>query len=709
MIRLNKKNIFRVKSKAQKLESLPKLRLTKLALVMMLIMVGFSSFIDPVPTNLTTSFKAQPFFTTTCTIIDSEDFESGLGIWNDGGTNASYYTNTVYANSGTDYFGIRDNTGSSNVFTDQLNLTAYTSVTIDFSFITNTAIDNGDYFQLQYNIGSGWINAMAYESSVHFIENTRNNVSVTITDNFTSTTRFRFNGEMTQNNEYVYIDDVVISGCTDDCTLISFEDFENPSNIGPDWNDGGSGADIWDGNEYRGTYSADIVGTGGASGSIFTDNMNLTSYDEIIVSFYYSSNGYENGDDFFLQISSNGGSSYSNVEEYDYGEEWHNDYVYTARTLTISGPFTSTTRLRFLASGSSTNDWFNVDDITISGCSNCTPPTVSGQPNLSNCENSTFTMTQSAPGSGTGVWTVTSGSATITTASSPTTTVTGLAIGATATLRWTVTDMGCSAYDEVVITNSQQVSAVSDQPDQNGADSYTMTQSAPGIGSGIWAVVSGTATVTTPTSPTTTVTGISSGSAVVMRWTVTNGACSDFDEVILTYSAVEGIVFHDYNYNGINDAGSDFGLAGVIVEAYDDNGVLVSSTTSMTDGSYTLSGLTLGDMYRLEFSLPASLLFLEDSNIGADNGGQVQFVLAGAMAGAGFADPNAYCQPNPRWFVSCFTNGDPQHASNVGQPALVSYDYDDDDGDTVEPMGDITTTKAVEATIPSLGSVWGGA
>lgn len=65
---------------------------------------------------------------------------------------------------------------------------------------------------------------------------------------------------------------------------------------------------------------------------------------------------------------------------------------------------------------------------------------------------STFTMAAQAPTAGTGTWTLISGTATITTPSSRTTTVTGIPIGTSATLRWTVVSGGCSTSDDVVLT-----------------------------------------------------------------------------------------------------------------------------------------------------------------------------------------------------------------------------------------------------------------
>ena len=164
------------------------------------------------------------------------------------------------------------------------------------------------------------------------------------------------------------------------------------------------------------------------------------------------------------------------------------------------------------------------DDVTVT---NNAPPTVSNQPNQTHCNNSTFTMTQS----GTGTWTLVSGTATITTPSSPTTTVTGVAAGTSATVRWTTGTGGCTAFDDVTLTNNA-APTVSNQPNQTHCNnsSFTMTQT----GTGTWTLVSGTATITTPSSPTTTVTGVAAGTSATVRWTTGTGGCTAFDDVVLT-------------------------------------------------------------------------------------------------------------------------------------------------------------------------------
>jgi hypothetical protein len=84
-----------------------------------------------------------------------------------------------------------------------------------------------------------------------------------------------------------------------------------------------------------------------------------------------------------------------------------------------------------------------------------TPPTTANagmDQTLAACATTT-TLAGNTPSVGTGMWSVVSGTATITTPSSATSGVTGLIVGATATLRWTTTNGGCTpSTDDVVIT-----------------------------------------------------------------------------------------------------------------------------------------------------------------------------------------------------------------------------------------------------------------
>ncbi|MFN5912049.1 MAG: PKD-like domain-containing protein, partial [Bacteroidota bacterium] len=76
-------------------------------------------------------------------------------------------------------------------------------------------------------------------------------------------------------------------------------------------------------------------------------------------------------------------------------------------------------------------------------------------------------------------------------------------------------------------------------PDQAqcGSGSFTLAGNTPSPGTGLWTVISGTASVTIPSSPTSAVTGIPAGTSATLRWTVTDGPCVVFDELVLTNNA----------------------------------------------------------------------------------------------------------------------------------------------------------------------------
>jgi hypothetical protein len=62
---------------------------------------------------------------------------------------------------------------------------------------------------------------------------------------------------------------------------------------------------------------------------------------------------------------------------------------------------------------------------------------------------------------------------------------------------------------------------------------FTMSATTPSVGTGQWILLSGTATINNVASPTTTVTGIPVGTSATLRWTVTSGSCTTFDDVVL--------------------------------------------------------------------------------------------------------------------------------------------------------------------------------
>jgi hypothetical protein len=120
-----------------------------------------------------------------------------------------------------------------------------------------------------------------------------------------------------------------------------------------------------------------------------------------------------------------------------------------------------------------------------------------------------------------------------------------------------------------------------------------MAQSGPGD----WSLVSGTATITNPSSPTSTITGVAPGATATLRWTVRNGSCSVFDDVTVTnnpppnvsVTAVVNNICHGGTAGSISlTVGSDyvFTIAGPTVNT---TGQTTGVFTGLSAGNYTIT------------------------------------------------------------------------------------------------------------------------
>ncbi|HRH38868.1 MAG TPA: hypothetical protein PK760_11010, partial [Flavobacteriales bacterium] len=81
-------------------------------------------------------------------------------------------------------------------------------------------------------------------------------------------------------------------------------------------------------------------------------------------------------------------------------------------------------------------------------------------------------------------------------------------------------------------------SAGADQTICGTTGSATMAANTPSSGTGVWSHVSGpAATIANTSSPTTSVTGMTTAGTHVFRWTITNGSCVASDDVTITVNA----------------------------------------------------------------------------------------------------------------------------------------------------------------------------
>ncbi len=158
--------------------------------------------------------------------IDYSDFDSGWGIWNDGGSDCRRSTNdSAYSFSNPRPVRLRDNTNTSVMTTDPLNLDGFEEVTVDFTYIARS-MENGEDFWLQASLNNGpWQTLAVWARGVDFNNLERYFETVVITGTFTSNTRFRFRCDASGNGDYVYIDDVELTGCFNNNTKVIDEEY----------------------------------------------------------------------------------------------------------------------------------------------------------------------------------------------------------------------------------------------------------------------------------------------------------------------------------------------------------------------------------------------------------------------------------------------------------------------------------------------------
>ncbi len=213
------------------------------------------------------------------------------------------------------------------------------------------------------------------------------------------------------------------------------------------------------------------------------------------------------------------------------------------------------------------------------------------------CGTTTATLIGNVPSVGTGNWTVVSGTATIVNPSSPTTTVSGLAPGQSYVFVWTISSPLCNpTFDSVTVSVDLLPTTANAGTDQLlcMSTSTTLSGNAPTVGTGQWSVVSGTATITTPSSPSSTVTGLLPGNSVVLRWTVTQGVCNNYDEVTIVVKMIATV---SAGPNQVYCAPTNIQLSGSVT-----GGTTTGQWSTLGSGTFSPSVSALNAVYILSSS-----------------------------------------------------------------------------------------------------------
>ena len=184
---------------------------------------------------------------------------------------------------------------------------------------------------------------------------------------------------------------------------------------------------------------------------------------------------------------------------------------------------------------------------------------------------------------------------------------------------------------------------------------------------------------------------------------------------------ISGNVFRDYNGNGIKGTTTpniEPGVAGIIVNAYNDAGTLLASYTSQSTGNYSIpatgtyngtpgsntGSVPNGTKVRLEFIITTACNLnpaLDYSTFKGTGATSVQFVTGGAInINYGINNPDDYtASTNPDMVMAASVNGDPLAASGTSttDDAFIGFPYNS--------SGTTPPNKIMNGT--TIGSCWG--
>jgi len=153
-----------------------------------------------------------------CTTAEQNNGENGWGNWNDGGADAALANNATYAFSGIHSFLIKDNTNTSYITSDPINLSTYDFLQVDFTFIATGFNNATQDFRLEISTDGG--NTFTTIQEWVFTQDFQNNIRefelATLNGPFTTNTLVRFRCDATGNNDKIYIDDIIVEGCYED-------------------------------------------------------------------------------------------------------------------------------------------------------------------------------------------------------------------------------------------------------------------------------------------------------------------------------------------------------------------------------------------------------------------------------------------------------------------------------------------------------------
>lgn len=148
------------------------------------------------------------------------------------------------------------------------------------------------------------------------------------------------------------------TGKNNNCRKFSEVNFTSGWDI---WNDGGSDCAKL-GNKIR------LRDNSGMRSSIYTDNIDFSTVDQVVLNFSFVSKSMESGENFFLEVSTDGGNHFIVIQEWISGQEFANGVQENPSVLIRSEHLSANSVIRFRCDASNNFDRIILDNIVLETC-----------------------------------------------------------------------------------------------------------------------------------------------------------------------------------------------------------------------------------------------------------------------------------------------------------------------------------------------------
>ncbi|HEX8516199.1 MAG TPA: fibronectin type III domain-containing protein [Bacteroidia bacterium] len=308
------------------------------------------------------------------------------------------------------------------------------------------------------------------------------------------------------------------------------------------------------------------------------------------------------------------------VVTYDCPDNDEDDAITISGIMVRATAASATVNVTKTASSNTVSGFPNPTTVATVSATTLGAPSVTGNPsNISVCPGTNPTFTVTSTGSsltyqwqvdpGTTVFSNITNGGVYSGATSATLTLTGITFAYNGyKFRCIVTGCGTSVTSTSGTLTVNSISATAGADQTVCTSTATLAGNTPSVGSGTWTLVSGTGAITTPSSPTSGVTGLTSGAASTFRWTTSDGSCSALDDVIITFSsgpasapggsAATTITNSSFNANWTTVAGATGYFLDVATDAAFTSFVSGFNNLDVANvTTYSISGLLPGTTY----------------------------------------------------------------------------------------------------------------